>query len=116
MRIFLLSITAILLGLLIGYADSRANEVQPAVLLILIFTFVFGFLRPRLAWLWAILIGGGIFSIQLIYIAFSVTPSSPAQPNIFAALIALIPAFIGAYTGAAARWLAHELRSQGKET
>ena len=61
MRLFLFSLTAILLGLLIGYAGSRADEVQPAVMLILIFTFVFGFLQSRLAWWWAILIGSGIF-------------------------------------------------------
>ena len=40
MRISLVSLIAILLGLLVGYADSRADEVQPAVLMILIFTFV----------------------------------------------------------------------------
>ncbi len=113
MRLFLFSLTAILLGLLIGYADSRADEVQPAVMLILIFTFVFGFLQSRLAWWWAILIGSGIFSSYVIRLALGVTPPFSPQPNAFAALIALIPAFIGAYTGVAARWLVFEFRSQG---
>jgi len=113
MRIFFLSLTAILLGLLIGYVDSRADEVQPAIMLILIFTFVLGFLHSRFAWLWAILIGSGIFSSYLIRFAFGMTPPHPPEPNAFATLIALIPAFIGAYTGVAARWLVYELRSQG---
>lgn len=114
-KIITLSFVAILLGALVGFSDFRSKEVQPIVLMILIFTSIFGFWQPRSGWLWALLIGGGVPVAHFLNLVLGFAPPYPVMPNVFGSFIALIPAFIGAYTGAASNWLMHELRSQGKE-
>ncbi len=90
-------------GILAWWVDSRNDEPQAAVLVLLMVTFVTGFLLPRRAWLWAVITGlclpaGYLFTRRLGYL-----PASPVEPGWYASAIALIPAFIGAYSGALAR-------------
>ncbi|MBI5054496.1 MAG: hypothetical protein HZB52_14695 [Chloroflexi bacterium] len=112
-KIFALSIVAVILGTLVGFSDFRSKEVQPIVLMILIFTSIFGFWQPRFGWLWAILIGGGVPAAHFLNLAFGFASPYPILPNVFGAFIALIPAFIGAYSGALGKWILSQLRTQG---
>ncbi len=90
-------------GLFAWWVDSRNDEPQAAVLVILVVTFIVGFLLPRQAWLWAIIVGLCIPIGYLAARAVGFLPSTPVEPGWYASVIALIPAFIGAYAGALGR-------------
>ena len=93
------------LGLFIGWVDSRVEPVQLTVLLLLACGFGLGlWLAPaRVLWLCALLLGAGVFLFHVGETWFSVEPRYPSEPNIFASLLALAPAFIGMFAGALAR-------------
>jgi hypothetical protein len=82
-------VIAILLGLLIAFIDTRPHwdDTGVTVLLILIASFVCGFLSSKRPWLMAIAVG---LWIPVFNIIFS---------GNFGSLIALIPAFVGAFAG-----------------
>ncbi len=85
------------LGLLIGWIDFRAVEVQPSVLLLLVFGLFLGFAQPRHAWRWALILGiwiplGGFAAVWLGLKAFSVQET-------IGSMMAFIPALVGAYGG-----------------
>ena len=94
---------ALCLGALTGYLDLHASEVQPIVLLLLLFTATLGFAQPRHAWRWGMILG---LSICCTHVAAHLLgyKTYPIQPNVLASLLALIPSFIGAYVGAGIRW------------
>jgi len=92
-------LSAIPLGLAIGYVDSHTSEVQVAVAFILAASFVFGMARPRKAWRWALAVGASIPAYYIVGSALGYH-LPPVQPNMFATCIAFIPALIGAYAGA----------------
>jgi hypothetical protein len=92
-----------LVGLVIGYMDTRSDEVQGSVLLLLVFTFIFGVTQPKNSWRWALLIGLGIPATYLI--AFIINYKLPYKVYWITTFIALIPAFIGAYSGMLVRWM-----------
>jgi NO-binding membrane sensor protein with MHYT domain len=91
-------------GAIIGWIDLQASEVQPVVLLLLVSTALLGFAQPPRAWLWALIIGGGILAAHLIGPLVGFNPAYEVKPNVLVTLIALIPAFIGAYIGAFIGW------------
>lgn len=99
---------AVPLGLFVGYVDSRNNEVQAAVLLIGVFSFLFGLVVPRRAWRWALAVGG---SIPAYYLGGQIlgVHLPPMEPNDWASLIALVPALLGAYAGSFVRWMGAEV-------
>lgn len=103
---FVIAGIAILSAILLGYVDLHAKEVQGTVLVLLILTFIFGFLEPRRAWLWALILGLSIYAAYIIGPMLGVYPWETPKPP-YAPLIALIPAFIGAYAGAFTSRLIH---------
>ena len=98
-------VSSIFGGIIIALFDMGQTEVQPTVLMILVFTGVAGFLKSDLAYLWALIIGISIFLVNLLAVYSGHTFTHPVEPNIYATLIALIPAFVGAYTGVFLKWL-----------
>ncbi len=94
--------------------DSRNDEPQAAALVILVVTFLLGFLLPKRAWLWAVIMGSSIAVGYLIARAAGYLPANPVEPGWYAALIALIPAFIGAYAGAFGRLVIHSISAQAR--
>ncbi len=106
-----------LLGSILGgafawWVDSRNDEPQAAVLVILLVTFILGFLLPRRAWLWATIMGSSITVGYLIARTVGHFPVNPVEPGWYAAFIALIPAFIGAYAGALSTVVIRALSAQ----
>jgi hypothetical protein len=93
-----------------GWVDFNNDEPQAAVLVIVFTTGLLGMLLPRRAWLWAIIVGLGVPAVYLAARALGYQPTSPPSPGWYASLIALIPAFIGAYAGALARLIINSLR------
>jgi hypothetical protein len=90
-------------GIFAWWVDSRNDEPQAAVLVILMVTFVLGFLVPLRAWLWAVITGLCLPLGYLLARAAGYLPAALPEPGWYASIIALIPAFIGAYAGALAR-------------
>ena len=90
---------SLLFGLLIGYLDFYAPEVQPAVLLLLIVTGAMGFLNPACAWRLALLTGIGIPVVNLYALSQGVKPSYSIKGQWAIWLLPQIPSFIGAYSG-----------------
>jgi hypothetical protein len=86
-------------GLLAGAVDYNATEPQPAALIVLVCAALLGFAQPRNAWRWAILVALGLPLMYLVAPQLGWQPRSPSEPGLYATLIALIPAFIGAYGG-----------------
>ncbi len=88
--LFLTSLAiAVLLGLSVAYIDTRPHwdDTGISVLMILISAFICGLLSPQKPWLIALAAGIWIPLFNII------------SNHNFGSLIALIPAFIGAYTG-----------------
>lgn len=90
---------AVLGGFIAGAVDFRNDEPQAAVLVIAVFAGLLGFIQPRKAWRWAILVGLGVPIVYLIATALGYHAKSVGEPGWYASLIALIPAFISTYCG-----------------
>jgi hypothetical protein len=82
-------IVAILLGISIAYIDTRPHwdDTGISVLMILMAAFICGILSPHRTWLVALAVGVWIPLFNII------------SAHNFGSSIALIPAFIGAYSG-----------------
>jgi hypothetical protein len=61
------TLAAVLTAAVLGYLYLHNDEVQLPLLLLLLSTFLLGFVRPRHAWVWVIIIGLGV-------------PSPPSSP------------------------------------
>ena len=96
-------ILALLGAAFAGWVDFNNDEPQAAVLVILVVTVVLGSILPTRAWLWAIIVALGLPAVYLSARALGKQPVSPPSPGWYASLLALIPAFIGAYAGAIGR-------------
>jgi len=83
-------IIAVCLGILIGWIDSRPHwdDTGITVGLIVISTFIIGFISPGRPWIWAISVGIWIPVWNILF------------QNNYSSLAALVIAFIGAYSGA----------------
>ena len=90
-------------GLFAGWVDMNNNEVQAAVLVVLVVAGIAGLIRPRGAWRWGLIAGVGVPAAYVLASVFHVHYLLWPQPNISAALIAIIPGMIGAYSGALVR-------------
>jgi hypothetical protein len=98
-----LIIAAVLCGVIAGYCDLHTDEVIAAAFLILVFTFILGFLDPGKAWLYSLIIGSSILVTYALAGPLNIVPKD-TNVKITETLIALIPAFIGGYTGALTRY------------
>lgn len=96
-------VVALLGSILTGLVSIRTDEVQPAVLVIAVICMGLGFAVPRLAWLWAIIVGLGVIAGYAFAGLTGIHVKAPPEPHLWATLIALIPAFLFAYLGAGAR-------------
>lgn len=92
-------------GLLLGFVDSHLEPVGMTVVLVALCGGAFGLTCPAGAWRWALLLGLGLFLWHLLEAAVGYKPPYPAEPSIFVTLVALVPAFVGAYGGALLRQL-----------
>jgi len=97
-------------GLIVGWVDFINNEPQPAVALLLLFTVLLGALKPRLAWLWALLCTAGLPLAYLLLSGLGLKPASWPAPGLYATLLAVIPAMLGALGGVLINYLIRGLR------
>ena len=92
-------ILAIIFGIIISYIDLHNDEVQPAVMLLLIFSFILGYKDPPRAWLYSLLLALSIITGYLFARLTGFVPKGPPPDNLFWTLLAIIPAFAGGYAG-----------------
>ena len=92
-------------GILAGWIDFNNGEPQAAVLVILAVTFLLGLFLPRKGWVWAVIVALCLPGVYLVAHSLGFQPVSSPSPGWYASLLALIPAFIGAYTGVIGRLL-----------
>lgn len=95
---FFLVLFAIGLGAVAGYVDLFSEEVQLPALLLLGSAFMLGHLSPRLAWLWAAMLGLSIITAHGIGYVFNIQPPYPTSlvPMI---VLPLVLAAAGAFAG-----------------
>ena len=94
---------ALAVGFFAGLIDFHSHEPQAAAGVLLVLGSLLGFARPTRMWRWGVIIALGIPAVYLAGRAMGYTAASWPQPNIFASLLALIPAMIGVYGGAIVR-------------
>ncbi len=93
-------VIALLGGIFAGWVDFNNDEPQAAVLVILAVTVLTGLIFPSRAWLWALIAALSLPGMYFVLTGLGYQPKTPPSPGWYASLIALIPAFIGAYAGA----------------
>lgn len=96
------------LGLLIGYLDFHAEEVQGTALLLLLTTGLLSLLHPRGAWRWAVLTGLGIPLVHYAAHVLNIRLIHPLENRIAVVVLPQIPALVGAYAGVLAHKLARD--------
>jgi MFS-type transporter involved in bile tolerance (Atg22 family) len=101
--VWLCVIFALAGGIFAGWVDFNNDEVQATVLVILVVTFIAGFIMPKKAWLWAIIVAFCLPGVYLFARSLGYQPVSPPSPGWYASLLAIIPALIGAYSGTVGR-------------
>lgn len=89
--------TALILGLLIGWADYKNNDIQTAAIMLIFCGFPLGFILPRRWWLWAIALGIGVPAFYLGARILGHPDPYPLNPGIF--ILPFIPAFLSVYAG-----------------
>ena len=109
-RILIFSFLSLIGGMLVGFVDFINTEPQPAVALLLLFTVLLGALKPRLAWLWALLCTAGLPLAYLLLSGLGLKPASWPAPGLYATLLAVIPAMLGALGGVLINYLIRGLR------
>jgi hypothetical protein len=87
--------------------DLHNDEVQAAVLALLVGGFVMGTIWPEGAWRWALILGLSIVAGDYAAPQLGLV-GVPPQPINWGTLIAVIPAFIGTYVGVGVRKLLAE--------
>jgi hypothetical protein len=95
---------AVAIGCFAVWVDLHNDEVQAAVLVLLVGGFVMGAIWPGGAWRWALVLGLSIF------VGDNAAPrlglvGLPVKPLNWGTLIAVAPAFIGTYVGVGVRAL-----------
>jgi len=90
----------------VGWLDFHASDdVQPVAAALLVFGFGFGLHRPARAWLYALALFSAVpLSEVWASAAHHAYPGVARQAPLYESIIALIPALLGAYAGAAVRW------------
>lgn len=89
-------------ALFTGYVNLNATEVQAPMACILAFSFLSGFLQPKVAWRWAILIAVSVPLSYLVGVAIHYPIVEPPHSATFDPkfMILIIPALVATYAGA----------------
>lgn len=104
----IMTMLAVLGALFVGYIDSHTSEVQATLMVMLPITFILGFIEPKRAALWVLIIG---LSVPLSYLFVLATGQhyTDPPPNGFTTLIALVPAFVGTFSGVIFRMIVSQV-------
>jgi hypothetical protein len=93
-------------GATTAFVDTHSREVQLPAAMLLLFAAALGLARPRLAWVWAILIGGWLPLAAFTGVFGPATGPGDNSPGHVGYLLPIAIAMIGAYAGAGAAHVA----------
>ena len=96
-------VSALVVGALAFYVDLHSDEVQPAAFILFAGSAVIGFAQPKWSWLAGVVSGLCILGGHVANRASGGAPTFPIEPNPYGALVAVIPATVGALVGAGMR-------------
>lgn len=92
---------AILLGLCAGILEITINDLLVTAIFVMLSTMVLGFLRPRRAWRWIVVVG--IFVPVIRVTAYLALTQRPYRAQIWESGLGFLTGIAGAYGGALAR-------------
>ena len=90
---------AIATGLGIGWLDLRTTEVVVTVVALLLAALPLGFLNPKAAWRWALLLALGLPAMAAVGPLLRVRTAEPIRLDPRIALVAFAFALVGCYAG-----------------
>jgi hypothetical protein len=97
---------------LIGWMNFHAaDDVQPVAAALMLGGFGFGLYWPGRAWLYAVILFLAIPVSGAYANALNYHPGVARPAPLYESIVALIPALIGAYAGAGARWVVRGSRA-----
>lgn len=100
-------LVAVLLGISAGILNVTVGDVLATTLFVLVSTLVLGFMRPRRAWRWILIVGVFVPLLQLItYLALG---WKPYRAQIWESGLGFLTGTAGCYCGALARLGVDEL-------
>jgi hypothetical protein len=95
----------VLCAAVVGWLNFHAtDDVQPVAAALLVFGFGFGISRPGRAWLYALVLFAAVPLSGVWADAVSYHPGLVKPAPLYESVVALIPALLGAYAGAAVGW------------
>ena len=97
----LLFVIAVLLGLAAGILEITINDLLVTAIFVMIATMVLGFVRPRRAWRWAVIVGICVPLFRLgAYLALN---QNSDRAQIWESVLSLVTGMVGAYAGVLGR-------------
>lgn len=103
---------AVLLGICAGLIESRLGEILLTTLFELVVTMCLGFVRPRHAWRWIVIVGVCVPLVELAAYIFLKRHLYSAQ--VWEAGLGFVTGIVGCYSGVLARKGVDELVRPGK--
>lgn len=94
-------------GMLAGWIDIKFSDLLFTALIVLASCMLLGFVRPKHAWRWVVLVG--IFVPLTDWFAYAVLSQKPERAQIYEAVLAFLPGIVGAYGGAFGRGVVKNL-------
>ncbi len=95
----------IVLSIITGMVDLLSVETYLPFALLVLGSLVFGYMNARWAWAWALIMGLGIPSVHLAAGLLHIATGFIVEPGLSTLIMTLLPALVGAYSGAAFRYL-----------
>ena len=92
---------AVLFGLSAGLLEITVGDLLATALCVLISTLVLGFMRPRRAWRWTVIVGALVPLMRLA--AYLVMNQKPYRAQIWESGLGLVTGIAGSYAGGMAR-------------
>ncbi len=94
-------------GVLAGWIDIKVGDLLFTALIVLASCMLLGFVRPRNAWRWVVLVGTFVpISEGLAYLVLT---QRPERAQIYESFLAFVPGIVGAYGGAFGRSVVNNL-------
>ena len=94
-------------GVITGWIDIKVGDLLLTALLVLGSCMLLGFLRPRNAWRWVVLVG--VFVPLLEWFASSVLGQKLERAQIYESFLGFLPGIVGAYGGSFGRGVVRNL-------
>jgi hypothetical protein len=108
----LVAFVAVVCGCGAAYVDFHASEVQATLLVLLVSSFALGCIKPRRAWLSALIMAALLPGVHVTVFAFRSSETSQGHPylsRLMMLLPALVASFVGACLGVFLRFIAHQV-------